>query len=160
MPGISTVDQKFQFFHVYPGFIKPALEVLKKRAPFMTEIQKVIGICFDEIFIDNVVEIDKILDQAVGPAKNANVFFIRAVINNELTYPVFYELDHKLTEKEFMEIIMMLEEIGLKVVASTCDQGCVQSKWIICLDFIIFFKKISFKMTLLKLNSKFCAHVF
>ena len=89
----------------------------------MTLKQKIIGVCFDGIFIDNVVEIDKILDQAFGPAKEANVFFIRSIINNELTYPVYYDLDHKLSKDEFMQIIIVLEELGLEVVSTTCDQG-------------------------------------
>ena len=78
-----------------------------------------------KIFIDNVVEIDRILDQAIGPAKNASVFWIHSISStkNGLKLPVFYELDHKLTTKELLEIIVTLEEIGLKVVSVACDQG-------------------------------------
>ena len=125
LPGISTIDKKFQFVHLSPGYIKPTLEFLKKKALSMKESEKVIGICFDEIFIDNVVEIDRILDQAIGPAKNANVFWIRSISDNTLKYPIFYELDHNLTKKELLEIIVTMEEIGFKVVSITCDQGIV-----------------------------------
>ena len=130
LPGISTIDKKFQFVHLSPGFIKPSLEFLKKKVLSLKESEKVIGICFDEIFIDNVVEIDQILDQAIGPAKNANVFWIRSISSNALKYPIFYELDHKLTKKELLEIIVTMEEIGFKVVSITCDQG------IVCLCFL------------------------
>ena len=134
LPGISTIDKKFQFVHLSPGYIKPTLEFLKKKVLSLKESEKVIGICFDEISIDNVVEIDRILDQAIGPAKNANVFWIRSVSStvNPLKYPVFYQLDHKLTKKDLLEIIVTLEEIGFKVVSVTSDQG------LICLSFLSF----------------------
>ena len=120
LPGVSTIDKKFQFVHLSPGFIQPTLEFLKKKVLSLKESEKVIGICFDEIFIDNVVEIDRILDQAIGPAKNANVFWIRSISSNALKYPIFYELDHKLTKKELLKIIVTIKEIGFKVVSITC----------------------------------------
>ena len=78
-----------------------------------------------EISIDNVCEIDKILDEAIGPDKNANVFWIRSITTNELLFPVYYTLDQKseTLKKDLFEIIVKLEEIGYKVVSVTSDQG-------------------------------------
>ena len=53
LPGISTIDKKFQFVHCSPGFIMPSIEFLKKKCATLKDSEKVIGICFDEISIDN-----------------------------------------------------------------------------------------------------------
>ena len=84
---------------------------LKRKCTNLKESEKVIGLCFDEISIDNVVEIDQILDEAIGPAKNANVFWIRSITTNELLFPVFYELDQKSETFHFYSEIEILRKI-------------------------------------------------
>ena len=122
-PGKSTVDQKFSFFHIPLGIIVPCLELLKLKAKTMTEREKNCGICFDEIFIDNVGQIDQKLDQVIGPAKYANVLFVRSY-SGDLKYPFFWQLDDQLSKEQFMTIIIALEDqVGLKIHSSTCDQG-------------------------------------
>ena len=122
-PGKSSVDQKYSFFHIPLGIITPALELLKLKVKIMPEREKNCGICFDEIFIDNVGQIDQKLDQVIGPAKYANVLFVRSY-SGDLKYPFFWELDKQLSKEQFMTIIIALEnEVGLKIHSSTCDQG-------------------------------------
>ena len=122
-PGVSTVDRKYQFFHVPLGLITPAIELLKIKSKIMKERDKNCGICFDEIFIDNVGEVDKILDQVIGPGKYANVLFVRSY-SGDLKYPVYWDIDAQLSVEELLFIIIQLEdEAGLKIHSSTCDQG-------------------------------------
>ena len=116
-PGKSTVDQKFSFFHIPLGIIVPCLELLKLKAKTMTEREKNCGICYDEIFIDNVGQIDQKLDQVIGPAKYANVLFVRSY-SGDLKYPFFWQLDDQLSKEQFMTIIIAGET---KFIAKMCN---------------------------------------
>ena len=51
-------------------------EYFGKRVPDWTEMQKIWSICFDEMHIETVADIDRRLDCVVGPASEANLIFL------------------------------------------------------------------------------------
>ena len=66
------------FIHPSPiwGFIRATFEYFGKRVPDWTEMQKIWSICFDEMHIETVADIDRKLDCVVGPASEANLIFV------------------------------------------------------------------------------------
>ena len=66
------------FIHPSPiwGFIRATFEYFGKRVPDWTEMQKIWSICFDEMHIETVADIDRRLDCVVGPASEANLIFV------------------------------------------------------------------------------------
>lgn len=46
------------------------------RAPHWSKKDRLFSFCFDEMHIDRSADVDKLLDQVVGPGKEANILTV------------------------------------------------------------------------------------
>lgn len=70
LPSSSLLQRKFAHLHVTKGYIRPVLQYLTKKGAKWTEIEKICGVCFDELGSRVYGDIDRYLDLFVPPAKN------------------------------------------------------------------------------------------
>ena len=110
--------------HVRPGIIRSIFEYLSRKSPLWSIIERLLGITFDEMFIDPSVDIDKLLDMPINPNnhKNAQIITVRQICGPG-KWPFFVDTDYAVTLKDLMEFYMDFEACGLSVLSSTCDQG-------------------------------------
>ena len=108
-------------------FIRSTFEYLMLKAPGWSKKDCLAAICFDELYIDQSCDIDKILDKAINPknGKNANIIMIRSLCGS-WKFPFFCQVDHAITKNDIMRAISAFEACGITVLCTTCDQGTVQ----------------------------------
>ena len=58
----------------------------------------------------------------LGPNKQAQVVLVQGLVE-QWQFPFFCDFDRKMTKELYMEFICALQEVGLEIHASTCDQG-------------------------------------
>ena len=93
------------FIHPSPiwGFIRATFEYFGKRVPDWTEMQKIWSICFDEMHIETVADLDRRLDCVVGPASEANLIFVSSCNCGVLCYISYSTL---IKMKPFSKLLM------------------------------------------------------
>ena len=95
----------------------------RKSSTSWSDRKKLTHVIFDEIKISKVGNIDRKLDQIVGPAKNAQFVMARGLCEN-WKWIVFCDFDYQIDKDALMHIIVTLEVgTGLTVMSTTCDQG-------------------------------------
>ena len=67
-------------------------------------------------------DIDKKLDRIIGPYNNANTVMVRS-FSGKWMFPVYTAFDIAISVAMLNEVIMSLEQVGLKILTTTCDQG-------------------------------------
>ena len=122
LPSLQSLYRWFKFVHVEEGLIRATHEFFKLRSPFMEERERYSALCFDELSIKNVGNIDRILDMQVGPAKNANVVMIRSLVA-DWKYPIYLMYDSDFLEPDLATVTQAMKEVNLKLKVITCDQG-------------------------------------
>ena len=122
LPGLSTLNRKFEFMHVAPGIIKPMVVYFRQVCPTKSARWKLGVTAFDEMAIENISDIDRYLDMTVGPGKSAQVVTVRGIAD-DWKFPFFVDFDYPIKKDDLMQIIMALEDTGLTIFACTCDQG-------------------------------------
>lgn len=99
----------------------------KEKHPFSLETQCVLAL--DEMAIDPRFCYDKGLDQVFGANKNVTVFCARGLFSN-WKQPLLFSFDSSKTLLHLRNLILLLSETGLNVVAVTSDMGPKnQSMW-------------------------------
>ena len=89
----------------------------------MNTHEELTAVCYDEINLCERGNWDSKYDLYIPPYKEANIFFSRSIVNKSIKMPVYVLHDSPYTKPKFMEIISVLESLGLKLVSQTCDQG-------------------------------------
>ena len=57
--------------------IRSVFEYFKFKSPsWKKSHEKIFTLCFDEMHLDNLSDLDKTLDMVVGPAKNGNILMV------------------------------------------------------------------------------------
>ena len=123
--SLSCLYNKFSWLHVDGlGFIDPVCQYLKiKNSTSWTARQKLTHLCFDEMKIKNVGDIDRILDSVLGPADQAHILMARGIADN-WKWEVFLAFDYQIVAADIMMIICHLEgECGLEIISVSSDQG-------------------------------------
>ena len=87
----------------------------------MSDREKIGFICFDDLDIDDLADLDVYLDQLVGPAKQGFLLMIRGASNWK--YPYMVDHDIAPTAEVLDEVLRSTEALGIKIFAITCDQG-------------------------------------
>ena len=89
----------------------------------MKQSEELSAICFDEINTSDLGDLDVKYDTFIPPNKLANMLFVRSLINADLKMPV-YILNNGAYEKVLLfDVIYVLENVGLKILSQTFDQG-------------------------------------
>lgn len=86
---ISTLRRYFQDFQVVEGYLWSVDQLIRIKANDLTELQRIITIQFDEIYLKSDINYDSKEDQIVGPHSKVNVAQIRGVFDN-YKIPVWY----------------------------------------------------------------------
>lgn len=112
--------------HVRPGIIRSIFEYLSRKSPLWSLIEKLLGISFDEMYIDTAVDIDKLLDMPINPNnhKNAQIIIVRQLCGDG-KWPFFVDTDYAVTPNDIVQFVMDFEACGLTLLSLTCDQGRV-----------------------------------
>ena len=57
--------------------IRSVFEYFKFKSPsWKKPHEKIFTLCFDEMHLDNLADLDKTLDMVIGPAKNGNILMV------------------------------------------------------------------------------------
>ena len=124
LPSPSTLNRKFSWIHLAPGFIAPVLLYFISIFPKLTTVEKIIVSTFDKMNTRNRADLEMKYEQLIGPAKNVQNFMVRSLFNKrKWKFPVWLDFDTGLPFYEYFQGICLLESIGLIYVCTTCDMG-------------------------------------
>ena len=104
------------------GILKEVLHLMYEKGHSLSMIQKVTVLSFDEIYVSKKIEIDRKLEQIVGPHKTTQIGMARGLFHN-WRQPIYYKHDQPLTTENLEDIICKLWDIGYIVVAVVTDLG-------------------------------------
>lgn len=134
LPSPLTLSRLLSRAAIKAGINENIFENLKKRVKKMKEDEKLCNLLFDEIAIAPHFDYDKKRDVVLGSdksgkkiANHALVFMIRGIIKN-YKQPIAYSFCAGSTDKmdlvlQIKEIIKNVQDTGLRVLATICDQG-------------------------------------
>lgn len=138
LPAPQTLIKLVQQSNIQPGINQNIFNQLKKRTSKMSQEDKLCVLLFDEVSLKAHLTYGEKKDKITGfvddgnqrePefAHHAQVFMVRGLIKN-YKQPVAYTFAASATKgpelaKQIKEIVSKLQEAGLTVVASVCDQG-------------------------------------
>ena len=123
-PGKSTTFKRFSFIHVIPSWIKAIFLYLGKKAQTWEPWQCIASMTFDEVYIDGSIDIDLLLDMPINPNCKSN--FQLAVVRGtaaDWKFPFFAMINHVFTSGDVLHANAALDECGITLVSTTCDQG-------------------------------------
>ncbi len=123
LPGESTLRKYITRFQIREGLLENVCHFLKTKVEGMDELDKIVGISFDEVHIKKTIDYDSSSDQILGPNSSSNVVLVRGIGGKSFKIPVWYRFGYNLTKNELLTIINKLNDIGLTVVSTTCDMG-------------------------------------
>lgn len=138
LPAQQTLIKLIQMSNLKPGINKNIFSQLKTKADLMKIEEKLCVLMFDEVSLKANVTYQERKDKITGLVDNgherkgdfadhAQVFMVRGLIYN-YKQAISYTFASSATKgpelaKQIKEIITGLQEAGLIVVASVCDQG-------------------------------------
>ena len=122
LPSETCLYEKFKFMKIERGYVKPSILYLKSLMPRLSPSERLGAIKFDEMKIKETAIYDSRLDCLFGPNKYVQEILVRGIFG-KWQYPIYIDYDMALTKSHYMECVLHLEAIGLKVLISSCDQG-------------------------------------
>ena len=120
LPGISTLNDRIRAVKCEPGLISSALRLMKELSSTMTEQERCVVLCFDEMSIEKKYVYDNLADKIYGPHSKVQVAVIRGIFCT-FKQPFFYDFDTNMTTDLLNELIMAIENAGFFVFYLTCD---------------------------------------
>ena len=124
LPGHSTLIKRFSFIHVIPGWIKAVFLYLEKKVPTWQAWQCIASMSFDDVYMDTSMDIDLVLDMPINPdcKPNFQLSVVRGTADS-WKFPFFAKVDHKFTATDIEYADTTLDNLGVILVSTTCDQG-------------------------------------
>ena len=122
LPGVSTLRNCSSQMNLKEGILKDVLHLMSIKGQSMSLTDKLAVLTFDEIYVSQKVEIDRKLEQVVGPHRTAQIGMVRGLFS-KWKQPIFYKFDQKITVDILNKILSELWDIGYIVVAVTTDLG-------------------------------------
>ncbi|KAI4463136.1 thap domain-containing protein 9 [Holotrichia oblita] len=139
LPSKSTLTRLLQSIPVKPGLNTAILNVLNKKARyFKNPLEKYCILIFDEMSISPHLDFDQKEESIVGfesngcqtsrlIANHVQVFMLQGIYR-KWKQPVYYNFikgasKSALIAKTIKEIIRAVENIGLQIIATVCDQA-------------------------------------
>ena len=109
LPAYSSITAEFSYFHIIPGFIRPAMEYFRFKLQDRSAYYRLCGFSFDEVKTTKTAQLDRKIDMVIGPGSQAMVFQIRFYAKlfetEDLTMPIYCDLDMTITIENFLHII-------------------------------------------------------
>ena len=118
-----TLQGKFSHIRIEPGvIIEHTIEYLKHAMKSWTSTEYLAGLFFDEVNNTQIGELDLRTDTVIGPHKMGNLVMIQG-ITHDWKIPIFLEFDRGLSKDNYQKIVLAVEEIGIHILFTCCDQG-------------------------------------
>ena len=121
LPSETTLARWTRAFRVTPGVMEAAVTVLEPAVREMNDLQRLCVISFDEMSLDGSLCYDAAADQILEGSK-LQLLMVRGLCDS-WKQPLFYELDSPMKKETLDSIIVLLESMGLRVVAAVSDMG-------------------------------------
>lgn len=122
LPAMSTLRKWVSNFDVSQGNLKPVVTLMRNKSFHFNEVERISVLSFDEVYLSNKIEIDKKVEQAIGPHKACQTVMARGLISN-WKQPIFYEFNRPTTKDILIQIISSLYDANFIVVAIASDMG-------------------------------------
>ena len=100
------------------------MEYMKLKANALTDGERALAVCFDEMSVKGQGDLDRMYDSFVPPAAFAQVIVVRSFLG-KLKIPIFVDYDYSVTDEMLISIIAELDCINFHVKIITCDQGLI-----------------------------------
>lgn len=142
LPSEVTISRLISNANIGPGINENLFEQLKKKVKQMSDTDKLCSLIFDEMSIMPHFYYNRKRDQVLGFVDNGEtkkpiiadhvvVFMVRGVIKN-YKQAVYYSFCSGSTPKlelamQINKITTKLQEVGLKVITTVCDQGATNT---------------------------------
>lgn len=79
LPGLSILRNWAFRLDLTKGILMEILTLMKRKANSLLDFEKIVVVCFDEIYISQKVEIDRKAEQVVGPHKTCQIGIVRGL---------------------------------------------------------------------------------
>lgn len=122
LPSEATIRRWTAKIEVQPGVQEAIFQVLKTLAPTLTEKERLVHLCFDEVHLSKRAQYDPRRDSMIGPHSQAQVIMMRPLFGN-WKQPIYFGFDEAMTKEIFMNVTKKLYDIGFIVVSSVSDLG-------------------------------------
>lgn len=122
LPSPRTLRRWASQLELKNGVLLEVLQFMKATGMNLTDYQKLVVLCLDEVYISQMVEIDLKAEQVVGPHKSVQTGVVRGLFHS-YKQVIYYDYDTSLTPVIVKDIINQLYIVGFTVVALTTDQG-------------------------------------
>lgn len=120
--AMSTLRRWIANFNIDEGILKDVLLIMKSKSRSMTEMERVTVLCFDEIHLSNLIQIERKKERAIGPYKKCQVVLVRDLFKKR-KQSVFYAFDQDVTKEILLDIFIQLFNSDYTVYAMTSDLG-------------------------------------
>lgn len=122
LPGLSTLRRWASTIDVESGILFSVLHCMIARKKSMLDIERLVVLTFDEIYINDKIAIDRKLEKVIGPHKTCQCVMVRSLFASWKQL-VYYEFDKTMDATTLNNIILKLHDAGYIVVAITSDLG-------------------------------------
>jgi hypothetical protein len=122
LPGESTVRRWAATIQIKPGIQKEVLAVMGKLGASLSEEERLVSLCFDEVSLSRRAQYDPGRDAVVGPHRQAQVVMVRPLIGT-WKQPFYFDFDREMDKELFLTLVEELYKVGFIVCASVCDLG-------------------------------------
>ena len=122
LPGMSTLRRWTNRVRVEPGILSSVINVMIAKKKCMPDVQKLVVLSFDEMYLSYKISIEREKEQVIGPHKTCQCVMVRSLFSSWKQL-IYYQYDKAMDVSTFFEIISKLHESGYIVVAVTCDMG-------------------------------------
>merc|ERR1712001_209292 len=78
LPCESTLQKHVKDFKLVPGILEPMVRLLEIWATRLTDVQKIVGLTFDEVHLVHTIAYNAQQDQFFGPFGKVNVMLVQS----------------------------------------------------------------------------------
>ena len=122
-PTLEMLRRKVSCFHLTEGWLELTFKFFESKKRLWNFIKFIAGLCFDEMGLSSVGQIDFKIEQIVGPNTEAQMFMCRSLCD-EWKLPLFvgFDMSPEKLYQIFIEAIVRLTQVEVDVLITTCDQ--------------------------------------
>lgn len=122
LPCESTLRNWATSFDTKPGVLKDVLKIMQSKGEDLSTADKITVLTFDEIYISNILDLERREQKIYGPHKTCQFVMARGLFS-KWKQPIYYQYSQAMTKDILMNIITALHKIYYTVVAVTSDLG-------------------------------------
>lgn len=120
LPGLSTLRRWASTVNVEPGILSVVLYCMIAKRKCMPDIERLVVLTFEEIYINNKVAIDRKVEKVIGPHKTCQCVMIKSLFTS-WKQPVYYQYYEAMDARTLNNIILQLHDGSYTVIAITSD---------------------------------------